>query len=336
MDGADVLTEHVRGRAALRRECGPLCARWGRTAKRLATGGIVGDGSLASLLLTAEPSARRPRRRAAGEEGPPIPALVPSPHLALFRATSHGFVDYSEDVSSKDIISAVQEGYDSAELAKRYTTATMGPAQGKLETLKTVAVLAEATGRTMAETGTTVWRPPYVPLSLGALAGRDHEPVRYSPMQPWHEAHGATPLVAGQWFCPEHYGDPEAEVRNVREKVGIIDVTPLGKLDLRGRMSQAPEPAVREQVVEARHRLRPLRGHVRRGRRCLGRRGDGSPGQDHYLMSTTSSGAATVWEWLESWLQCNHPGWQVHVTQVTTAYASINVAGPASAICSPV
>ena len=84
---------------------------------------------------------------------------MPSPHPALFRAKSHGFVDFSEDVSSKDIVSAAQEGYDSAELAKRYTTATMGPAQGKLETVNTVAVLAEATGRSIAETGTTVWRP---------------------------------------------------------------------------------------------------------------------------------------------------------------------------------
>ena len=72
-------------------------------------------------------------------------------------------------------------------------------------------------------------------MSLGALAGRLHEPVQYSPIQPWHEAHGAKPLVAGQWVRPDHYGDPEAEVRNVREGVGIIDVTPLGKLDLKGR-----------------------------------------------------------------------------------------------------
>ena len=225
----------------------------------------------------------------------------------------------------------MQEGYDSAELAKRYTTATMGPAQGKLETINTVAVLAEATGRTMAETGTTVWRPPYVPLSLGALAGRDHEPVRYSPMQPWHEAHGATPLVAGQWIRPEHYGDPEAEVRNVREKVGIIDVTPLGKLDLRG-----PDVPKLLNLLYVNKWSKLDVGSVRYGVMC-GEDGvvlddgvTGRLGQDHYLMSTTSSGAATVWEWVESWLQCNFPGWQVHVTQVTTAYASINVAGPAS------
>ena len=261
----------------------------------------------------------------------PIPALVPGPHPALFRATTHGFVDFSEDVSSKDIVAAAREGYDSAELAKRYTTATMGPAQGKLETVNTVAVLAEATGRTIAETGTTVWRPPYVPISLGALAGRVHEPVRYSPMQPWHEAHGAVPLVAGQWIRPEHYGDPEAEVRNVRERVGIIDVTPLGKLDLRG-----PDVPKLLNLLYVNKWSKLDVGSVRYGVMCaedgvvLDDGVTGRLGEEHYLMSTTSSGAATVWEWVESWLQCNYPGWQVHVTQVTTAYASINVAGPAS------
>ena len=297
----------------------------------LAAGGIVGDGSLRELAAHGRAVGVAAATRAAGEQGTPIPPLVPSPHRALFRATSHGFVDYSEDVSSKDIFSAVQEGYDSAELAKRYTTATMGPAQGKLETLNTVAVLAEATGRTIAETGTTVWRPPYVPLSLGALAGRDHEPVRYSPMQPWHEAHGATPLVAGQWIRPEHYGDPQAEVRNVREKVGIIDVTPLGKLDLRG-----PDVPMLLNLLYVNKWSKLDIGSVRYGVMCaedgvvLDDGVTGRLGPERYLMSTTSSGAATVWEWMEGWLQCNFPGWQVHVTQVTTAYASMNVAGPAS------
>src|SRR5258707_15266099 len=86
----------------------------------------------------------------------------------------------------------------------------------------------------MAPTGATIWRPPYAPITLGALAGRAFEPVRDSPMQPWHPAHGARPMVAGQWIRPEHYGDPAAEVRHVRANVGIIDVTPPGKADLRG------------------------------------------------------------------------------------------------------
>jgi sarcosine oxidase, subunit alpha len=249
----------------------------------------------------------------------------------MFRGETHGLVDFSEDVSSKDVVAAAHEGFDSAELAKRFTTATMGPAQGKLELINTIAVLGEATGQSIAEVGTTVWRPPFAPVSLGALAGRGYEPTRVSPMHGWHTTHGMVPLIAGQWIRPDHYGDPSGEVRTVREKVGLIDVTPLGKLDLRG-----PDVVKLLETVYVNGWANLAVGSVRYGVMCAedgvvfddgvtGRLGD-----DHYLMSTTSSGAATVWEWLENWLQTEHPDWQVHITPLTTAYASINVAGPHS------
>jgi sarcosine oxidase subunit alpha len=320
----------------------------------LATGGLVGDGSLEQILahgsavgseaarraavlrrarVSATPTSRRDSSRVASVEqsAAPIPDLPLESHAELFRAGTHGMVDFSEDVSSKDIISAVREGYDSAELAKRYTTVTMGPVQGKLELVNAVAVIAEATGATIAETGTTTWRPMYAPVTLGALAGRIFEPVRYSPIQPWHEAHLAVPLVAGQWIRPDHYGDPAREVKTVHENVGIIDVTPIGKLDLRG-----PDvPKLLNQLYINKWSKLPV-GKVRYGVMCaedgvvMDDGVTGRLGEDHYLMSTTSSGAATVWEWAENWLQTEHPEWQVHVQPVTTAYASINVAGPRS------
>ncbi len=322
----------------------------------LVTGGLVGDGSVAQIVdhgeaVGAEAARRAAHRRDAQVAATPtsrssgprtteavavsaetaIPELSPAPHPELFRATTHGMVDFSEDVSSKDLISAVREGYDSAELAKRYTTVTMGPVQGKLELVNAVAVIAEANGATIAETGTTTWRPMYAPITLGALAGRKFEPVRYSAMQPWHEAHHARPLVAGQWIRPDHYGDPAAEVRAVRENVGIIDVTPIGKLDLRG-----PDvPKLLNQLYINKWSKLEI-GKVRYGVMCaedgvvMDDGVTGHLGEDHYLMSTTSSGAATVWEWVENWLQTEHPEWQVHVQPVTTAYASINVAGPRS------
>jgi sarcosine oxidase, subunit alpha len=335
----------------------PTAARFlpGGTADAsvLAVGGIAGDGTLDQLREHAQAvgteGARRalarrhahlaalPTRNGADPSAPDlaeetrIPELAVHQHPELFRAASHGMVDFSEDVSSKDLVAAVQEGYDSAELAKRYTTATMGPAQGKLETINAIAVIAEATGRTVAETGTTTWRPMYVPVTLGALAGRTFEPVRYSPMQPWHEQNNATPLVAGQWIRPDHYGDPAAEVNAVREGVGIIDVTPIGKLDLRG-----PDVPKLLNLLYVNKWSKLGVGRVRYGAMC-GDDGvvfdDGVTGRlddEHYLMSTTSSGAAAVWEWVENWLQTEHPDWQVHVTPVTTAYASINVAGPHS------
>ncbi|MDN5930018.1 MAG: 2Fe-2S iron-sulfur cluster-binding protein, partial [Pseudonocardia sp.] len=174
----------------------------------MAAGGIAGDGDLTALRAHAEAVGVEAARRAAVRRHakltalptrtgpvPAAPAVAPveipelgfDTHPELFRGRTHGMVDFSEDVSSKDIHTAVREGYDSVELLKRYTTVTMGPAQGKLETVNAVAVLAEATGSTIAETGTTVWRPMYTPPTLGALAGRIFEPVRHSPMQPAHD-----------------------------------------------------------------------------------------------------------------------------------------------------
>lgn len=320
----------------------------------LAAGGIVGDGDTAAMIghgaAVGLAAAHRADRTASGRRaalptlpnpGPVVPSRGPAEvtvpelsvdaHPELFRSSTHGFVDLCEDVSSKDLVCAIREGYDSVELLKRYTTVTMGPTQGKLETVNAVAILAEATGRTIAETGTTTWRPMYAPVTLGALAGRILEPVRHSPMHRWHTSRGATELVAGQWIRPEHYGDPAAEVRAVRSGVGLIDVTPIGKLDLRG-----PDVAKLLNLLYVNKWSQLGVGKVRYGVMCaddgvvLDDGVTGRLGEDHYLMSTTSSGAATVWEAVESWLQTEHPDWQVHVTPVTTAYASMNLAGPRS------
>jgi sarcosine oxidase subunit alpha len=318
----------------------------------LATGGVVGDGDADELLAHATATGREAARRAAvsaarraravptrpddaaelvaSQTRIDIPALPLASHPQLFRS-GDGFVDFSEDVSAHDLEQAVAEGYASAELAKRYTTATMGPLQGKLETVNAVAVAAGALGQGIAETGTTTWRPPYAPPTLGALAGRELQPVRVSPMQDWHEAAGAVPLLAGAWVRPEHYGDPQAEVRAVRGGVGIIDVTPLGKLDLRG-----PDVAALLERLYTNRWAGLAVGRVRYGVMCtedgivLDDGVTGRLGEEHYLMTTTSGGAATVWEWVENWLQTDSRSWRVHCTPVTTAYASINVAGPHS------
>ena len=321
-------------------------------ANVLATGGIVGDGSHEQLIEHARATGRLAaararsvahRLQAATTRAVPVngdepewpadtrPALPRHPHPALFRSTTHGVVDFSEDVSSKDMVGAAAEGYDSVELLKRYTTATMGPSQGKLETVNTVAVLAEARRQTISEVGTTVWRPPYAPITLGALAGRMFEPVRVSSIQPWHESNGATFMLAGQWIRPDHYGDPAGEVLDTRRNVGIMDVTPLGKLDLRG-------PDVPELLshLYTNKWMKLAVGSVRYGIMCtedgvvLDDGVTGRLGDQHYMMTTTSSGAATVWEWAENWLQTEHPGWRVHVTPVTSGFTSINVAGPRS------
>lgn len=296
-----------------------------------AAGGMAGDGTTDELVAHATQIGAAAAARAGGGPVPSVTALRTRSHPSLFRSSTHGLVDFSEDVSSKDIIAAAKEGYDSSELVKRYTTATMGPSQGKLETINTVAVLGEARGCGIGDLGTTVWRPPFAPVSLGALAGRVFEPTRRSPMHDWHEAHGAIPLIAGQWIRPDSYGDAPAEARNVRRNVGIIDVTPLGKLELHG-----PDVAKLLNLVYVNKWANLAVGSVRYGVMCAEDGvvfDDGVTGrlaENRYLMSTTSSGAAAVWEWLEGWLQTEHPDWAVHITPLTTAYASINVAGPRS------
>ena len=316
----------------------------------LATGGIAGDGSTAELTAhgraTGELAANRALRRRHDRVSQTSRAATPTwekpaervdnrtplarvPHPECYRSTTHGMVDFSEDVSSKDLVQASKEGFDSIELMKRYTTVTMGPSQGKLETVNAASVLAEANGVSMAEIGTTVWRPPYAPISLGALAGRIHEPVRRSALQDWHDAHGASPLLAGQWVRPDHYGDAMAEAANVRTNVGLIDVTPLGKLDLRG-----PDVSKLLELVYVNKWSKLDVGRVRYGT-MVAEDGvvsdDGVTarlGEDHWLMTCTSSGAGAVWEMLEDWLQTAHPEWDVHVTAVTGGLTSINVAGP--------
>ena len=318
----------------------------------LSTGGIAGDGSLDELVAHAEATGRLAAARAAtlahrlqaavawaapvpGPE-PPYPTddrahLGRDRHPELFRSSTDGIVDLSEDVSSRDLRNAAAEGFDSVELVKRWTTATMGSAQGKLETVNTVAVLAEATGSTISEVGTTTWRPPYAPVTLGALAGRMFEPVRVSVLHDLHTAAGMHPIQAGQWIRPEYYGDPAAEVRNVRANVGIIDVSPLGKLDIQG--PDAPELL---SLLYTNKWRRLAVGSVRYGVMCaedgviLDDGVTGRLGEHHYLMSTTSSGSGAMGVWIQNWLQTEHPDWRVRVTSVTDAYTSINVAGPRS------
>ncbi len=316
----------------------------------LATGGLVGDGSTEEHVAHGEATGREAARRAlataarwqaatpravpvAHEERPPgtVPPLPPAPHPELFAGPTDGFVDFSEDVRAKDLAAAAAEGYDSIELSKRYTTATMGPVQGKLEVVNAVAVHARATGSTIAETGTTTWRPPYAPSTLGALAGRDEDPVRRSPLHDWHAAHGAKWLVAGQWLRPDHYGDPATEVRATREGVGIVDVSPLGKIDLRG----ADVPKLLDFVYTNRWGRLDV-GRVRYGIMCAEDgvvMDDGVTarlGEERWYMTTTSGGAGRVWNWLDDWLQTGFPHWDVRMTAVSDGYAAMNVAGPGS------
>jgi sarcosine oxidase subunit alpha len=240
----------------------------------------------------------------------------------------HDVVCWCEDVTSKDIRHSIAEGYDSIELIKRYSTISMGPCQGKMCGVNAMRLVAQLSGQSVEVTGTTASRPPVEPVLMDTLAGRVMEPVRVTPLHAWHISHHARLMNAGLWKRPEHYGDPVAEALAVRERAGIIDVSTLGKLQISG-----PD------VVPLLERLYTNRwqnlgvGRVRYGV-MVNDEGvvmdDGTTARladDLYYMTTTSSGAAGVYEWIEWWLQS---GWafDVQVVNVTEAYAAFNVAGP--------
>ena len=306
----------------------------------MATGQLVGDADAGGLVEHGRAIGFEATRRARGTlahwrssatEAAQTPSLSVDDHPELFGTAADGFLDYSEDVTAGDIASAADEGYSSIELVKRYTTATMGPVQGKLSSVNLVSVLADATGKTIEETGTTTWRPPYVPVTLGALAGRKFAPLRRTPMHDWHGGHGARWMTAGSWLRPESYGDPHDEVRNVRESVGVIDVSTLGKIDLRG-----PDVPQLLEFLYVNKWSKLGVGRVRYGAMCAEDGvvlDDGVTGRlsnQHYFMSTTSGGSDRVFRWIQDWLQTGNTGWRVKVTNLTDAYASMNVAGPRS------
>jgi sarcosine oxidase subunit alpha len=240
------------------------------------------------------------------------------------------FIDFDEDVTDKELKDAIAEGYDSMQLLKRYSTISMGPSQGKWASINTIHLTAGVNGKTIAQTGTTTARPPIRPLKLANLAGQMMEPVRVTPVHDWHLAQGAKMMVAGLWLRPEHYGDPAAEVKAVRERVGMIDVSTLGKIKLTG----PGVPALLDKLYI--NKFSNLKvGRVRYGV-MVNAEGivmdDGVTarvGEQEWYMTTTSSGAAGVYEWMQWWAQS---GWGdgVHITPVSEGKAAFNVAGPQS------
>jgi sarcosine oxidase subunit alpha len=166
-----------------------------------------------------------------------------SHHFPLFPSPQgKDFVDLDEDLTLADLANAAQEGFDSVELLKRYSTAGMGPSQGKLSNLNAVRQLAKVTERELPSLGLTTARPPWQPVSLGALAGARFSPLRHTALDDWHEAHGAQWMNAGAWRRPTYYGGDKPtsiaiarEVHAVRHAAGLIDVSTLGKIEVMGR-----------------------------------------------------------------------------------------------------
>ena len=253
------------------------------------------------------------------------------------------FVDFQNDVTDRDLELALSEGYRSVELVKRYTTLGMGTDQGRTSNLNAAAIIAEASGTNVAQVGTTTFRPPYTPVAFGALAGREtgphFDPVRRSPMHAWHENAGAVFTPAGQWLRPQFY--PRAgegmwnaiwrEARAVRDGVGVVDVSTLGKIDIQGRGAADFLDRV---YINAWQKL-----EVGKCRYGIMLREDGIGLDDgttsrltdrRYLMTTTTVHAQEVMRHLEYYLQLVWPDLDVHIVSVTDEWAAMALAGPDS------
>ena len=253
------------------------------------------------------------------------------------------FVDIQNDVKSDDIGLAHREGYDSVELLKRYTTLGMATDQGKTANLNALAILAGLHRADIKDVGTTMFRPPYRPVLLGALAGQtknEHfRPTRRSPMHDWHERNGAVFAQTNLWVRPWYFPQPGESLRAasireaaaVRERVGMVDVSSLGKIDVQG-----PDVAefLNRVYVNNFDTLKP--GKVRYGM-MLRLDGialdDGTTArisENDYFMTTTTAGEATVLTHLEYLLQTAWPDLDVQLTIVTSHWAAVAVAGPLS------
>ncbi len=246
------------------------------------------------------------------------------------------FVDFDEDLQVKDIQNAVAEGYNELELVKRFSTVGMGPSQGRHAALAAARLVADATGRSVAETGVTTARPPFSAETLGVLGGRVFEPERFTPMHHRHKTQGAVMMTAGVWWRPAFYGNrgerEEAirrEVAAVRGNVGLIDVSTLGGLEIRG-----PDAA---EFMNRLYTFAYLKQPVGRSRYVLMTNEQGVVIDDgvacrldeqHYYVTATTSGVDRVYRQMLWW----NAQWrlQVDVANVTAAYAGVNIAGPKS------
>ncbi len=315
----------------------------------LSVGAVAGRFSLTECLKDgAEAGAKA--SKACGHKPKPIEHFETSsdnlfsiePLWNIEQSTGKAFIDFQNDVTSKDVPLAAREGYRDVELTKRYTTLGMATDQGKLSNINGLAILAGATGRSIAQVGTTTFRPFYTPVSFGALAGANRgqhfRPVRKTPVHNWAQEQGAVFVENGLWLRAQWFpqqGDEswftamKREVKNTRENVGVCDVSTLGKIDLQG-----PDAA------EFMNRLY-CNGfkllQVGKARYGLMLREDGIVfddgtasrlAEDHYFITTTTANAGPVMTHMEFCHQALWPEFDVQFSSVSDQWAQLAVAGP--------
>jgi sarcosine oxidase subunit alpha len=251
------------------------------------------------------------------------------------------WLDYQNDVKVSDVQLAAREGYQSVEHTKRYTTLGMATDQGKLSNINGLAVLANALSEDIPAVGTTTFRPPYTPVTIGALAGESRgeifQPLRRSPMHGWHEGKGAYLEPVGLWrrpYCYPQAGETHEqavhrEILNTRANVGMLDASTLGKIIVKG-----PDAGRFLDMLYTNMMSTLPVGKCRYGLMCNEQGFLSDDGvvvrlsEDTWLCHTTSGGADRIHGWMEDWLQCEWWDWKVFTANVTEQYAQIAVAGP--------
>jgi sarcosine oxidase subunit alpha len=316
-------------------------------------GAARGSFDLACCLAEGAAAGRRAAAACGfpGSEGSIVPMVAPATDAAtkamwLIPSNDGGrssFVDLHNDVTAADIALAAREGFTAIEHVKRWTTLGMGPDQGKTGNVTGLALLSRELGRAIADTGTTTFRPPYLPVGFGLLAGRErgefYDPVRVTPMHDWHIAAGAVFENVGQWKRPRYY--PRAgesmdqaarrECLAARDGVALLDASTLGKIEVAG-----PDAArFLERVYINRWENLGI-GRRRYGVMChedgmvfddgVGTRLAG----ERFLITTTTGNAGAVLDWFEEWLQTEWPELDVFCTSLTEEWANATLVGPAA------
>ncbi|WP_135506681.1 sarcosine oxidase subunit alpha family protein [Roseovarius aestuariivivens] len=344
------LTCHQRGRPEWRED---LCAFV--PGSDLPPGMVVAGAANGAMTLAAALSEGAVKASAQLEDlgikpkGGEMPQAEDEPRdCAAFwhvkQSKNRAWVDLQNDVTVKDVKLANTEGFRSVELLKRYTTMGMATDQGKTSNIAGLAILAEEAGKTIPEVGTTIFRPPYTPVPLGALAGRargkDFRPYRLTPSHKWTEENGASFVTVGNWLRAEWYTQPgekgwrdsvDREVLQTRKSVGICDVTTLGKIDIQGKDAGAFLDMVYANTFSTLKVGRVRYGlMLREDGICYDDGTTARMGEDHYVMTTTTANAVLVFRRMEFVRQCLCPDMDVHLISTTDGWAQFAVAGPKS------
>ncbi len=341
------LTCHMNGRPTWREDLAAFVPTPDAVPGMFTAGATDGDFSTHSCLKSGAKAAKL----ALSELGHKAPAVtLPETEDVPYRLTplwqiphkGRAWIDFANDVTVKDVNLSAQEGFRSVEHMKRYTTQGMAPDQGKNSNVVALAVLADATGQSIPDTGTTVFRPPYTPVSIAAMGsggrGAGFAPQRTLTSDQASRDRGAPMVEAGLWYRPSYFPKPgettwqeacNREVTMVRKAVGVADVSTLGKIDIQGRDAASFLDFVYTNTFST----LPI-GKVRYG---LMLREDGHVlddgttarlGESHYLMTTTTAAAGQVMRHLDFAQQAHCPDWDVRMISVTEAWAQFAIAGP--------